>query len=179
MWRHADSEIQKNQLLNSLGTKFFSITPRKRIFLEKLTRLQLAKKFPAFYGTAFTSACVLSLSWASSIQPMPPHLTSWRSILISSSRLRLGLTSGLVHSGFPTKTLNTYLHSPIRATCPAHLILLGFITWAICIKTTDNWAPHYIVYVCVYVYMCVCVCMYMKVKGKVFPLQARCGPEDG
>jgi hypothetical protein len=38
---------------------------------------QLAKKFPAFYGTrrfftVLTSACHLSLSWASSIQSIPP-----------------------------------------------------------------------------------------------------------
>ena len=74
--------------------------------------MQLVKKFPAFHGTrrfitALTSVRHLSLSWASPIQSIYPHPTSWRSILILSTHLRLGLPSGLLPSGFPTKTLYT------------------------------------------------------------------------
>ena len=92
-----------------------TFTPWCRVLLEKLTGLQLVKKFPAFYGTrrfitALTSVSHLSLSWASPIQSTYPHPTSWRSILILSTHLRLGLPSGLFPSGFPTKTL--YAPSP-------------------------------------------------------------------
>jgi len=69
------------------------LTPWSRIVLEKLIGFQLDKKFPEFYGirrffTAFTSARHLSLSWASSIQAIPP---SWRSILPNLMSLLLCL----------------------------------------------------------------------------------------
>ena len=111
----------------------YLLTARCRVFLEKLTGLQLVKKFPAFHGTrkfitAFTRVRHLSLSWASPIQSIYPHPTSRRSILILFTHLRLGLPTGLLPSGFPSKTLYTPLSSLIRATCPTHLILLDFIT---------------------------------------------------
>ena len=85
-----------------------------RVLLEKLTGLQLVKKFPAFHGTrrfitALTSVRHLSLSWVNPFQSIYPHPTSWRSVLILSTHLRLGLSSGLFPSGFPTKTLLTLL----------------------------------------------------------------------
>ena len=129
----------------------YLLTSRSTALLEKLTGFQLVKKFSPFYGTrrlitAFKSARHLSLPWVSSIHSITPHPTSWISILILSSHLRL---CGLFPSGFPTKTLYTpllgdrggtvvkvlcyksegrWFDSPIRATCPAHLILLDFIT---------------------------------------------------
>jgi hypothetical protein len=64
----------------------YLLTPRNTVLLEKLTGLQLVKKFPPFYGTrrfinAFTRARHLWVSWTSSIQSITPHPTSWRSIL--------------------------------------------------------------------------------------------------
>ena len=51
----------------------YLLTPWSRFLLEKVTGLQLVKKFPAFYGTRrfiteLTSASHLSLTLASSIQ---------------------------------------------------------------------------------------------------------------
>src|SRR5215471_7200925 len=53
------------------------------------------------------------------------------SILILSTHLRLGLPNSLFPSGFPTNTLCTPISSPIRATCPTHLIRLDLTTCTI------------------------------------------------
>ena len=85
-----------NKLLTDWLT--YLLTPWSRVLLENLACFQLVKNFPAFYGTrsfinAFTSARHLSLFWASSIQSITPHPTSWRCNLILCFHLRLVLPS--------------------------------------------------------------------------------------
>ena len=92
--------------------------------------------FPSFYGagrfiTAYTSAHHLSLSYATSFQSIPPHSTSWRSILILSSPLCLGPLSGFFPSGFLTKPVFAPFLSPKHGMCHAHFILLDLITQTI------------------------------------------------
>ena len=68
----------------------------------------------------------------SQLHPVPTTSSHFLKIHINIiPHLRLGLPIGLFHSGFPTKTLCTSLPSSIRAACPAHLILLDFITRAV------------------------------------------------
>ena len=76
----------------SSGILTYLLTPWCRVLLEKLTGLQLVKKFPAFHGTrkfitALAKVRHLSLSWASPILSIYPHPTAWRSILILSTHL--------------------------------------------------------------------------------------------
>ena len=42
-----------------------------------------------------------------------------------------GYSNGHFPSGIPITTLYTPLLSPLRSTCPAHLILLDLITWRV------------------------------------------------
>jgi len=133
-------------MCKSIGHYF--LTPRCRVLLEKLTGLQLLKKCPAFHGTrrfitALTSVRHLSLSWASPIYSTYPQPTSWRSILIQSTHLCVGLPSGLFPSGLPAKTLYTpspHSYAPHAQPISFFSILSPGQYW---VRSTNHLAPRY------------------------------------
>ena len=73
----------------------YLLTPKSSIFLEKLTGSHLVKKFPALYGTKGSlphSQVHATCPTLNQFDPVcTPHPTSWRSILILFSHLRLSL----------------------------------------------------------------------------------------
>jgi hypothetical protein len=123
--------VGRNITIFPFNNSIYLLIPWSRVLLEKLAGLHLVKKFPAFYGTRrFIYPIhnypppVSSLS-----QPNPVHtptshflkirlniipIYAWVSSVVSFSQV------------FPPKPC-TRLSLPIRATCPAHLIL-DFIT---------------------------------------------------
>jgi hypothetical protein len=130
-------------------------TSRITTLYEKLTVLQLLKKFPVYYAARkFITAFLRTPSPAlvailSQINPVHVFPTNLRSILILSSYQRLLLPSAPFLSGFPTKTLYAPLLFPIRAVRPIHVILLYLSTQIIFGEVPHSAAfyiPHYLVH---------------------------------
>ena len=104
------------------------LTQWSKDLLKKLTVPQLVKEFPAVNGTrefiaAFTRARDRSLSRVRSIQSTPLsqyfkiHFNITFPPMTRSYKCSLSL-------GFPHKTSNAALLSPVRATCTTHLSLI-------------------------------------------------------
>ena len=77
--------------------------------LHKTLPNSSVKKLTTFDGSqrsisVFTTVCQLPLFWATFLHSMSLHPTSVRFILILSSNLSLGLSNGLISSGFSTKS---------------------------------------------------------------------------
>ena len=111
-----------------LSTYTYLLTPWCRVLLEKPTGLHLVKKFPAFHGTRrfITAAPPVSILG----QPNPVHIPTSHLLEIypniHPSTPRSPQWSPCLR--FPHQDPIHPLSSPVRATCPAHLILLDFIT---------------------------------------------------
>jgi len=158
MWAESRCHILHKDL-----TTYSLISSMERVLLENPTGSQLVKIFPAFYGarrfiTAFTRVRNLSISWASSNQSLPPHPTSWRSILIN---IILPSTPGsskwtLSEASPPPQKKPAYA-SPLPhtsyMTCPPHSSRFYYpknICWAVQIISSllcSSPLPCYIVFI--------------------------------
>jgi hypothetical protein len=113
-----------NDRIQSLSN---SATPWSRCLIVKLIFPQLATENlsvlwkPEVHHRYHNSLPLSSNPELEGYRPRP-HFISWLFVLILPSVLPLGIASSRFSSGFRAKTLYAPLF-PIRATCPAHLIL--------------------------------------------------------
>ena len=112
----------------------YLLTPRSRILLEKLTSklCRYSRNSPHLWNSKVphhTHKWPPSVPILSQLHPAPTTPSDFLKIHLNIIlTFTSGLPNGLFPSGFPTNTLCTPLSSPIRATCPAHLIRLDFTT---------------------------------------------------
>ena len=124
--------VDRGRNASELKVITYLLTPWCRVLLEKLTGLQLVKKFPAFHGTRMFIITLRSVRHLSILgQPNPVHIPTSHLLEIHPNIIHPSTPRSphwFLPSVFPSKTLYIPLSSSIRVTCPAHLILLDFIS---------------------------------------------------
>jgi hypothetical protein len=73
------------------------------------------------------TASIIRVNHLNPAHIITPYFFNTVTILILSSHLRQVLATCLFPSGFTSKIAYAFLISPMRATCPAHLILIDLI----------------------------------------------------
>jgi hypothetical protein len=114
--------IQNHSLTHSLMQLISSWEAANCAATQELTSILWKPK--VHYRNNKSPPLVPILNQINPIHAIPFYL---RHILILSAHLLLGLPSRLFPSGLPTNILYAFLFSPIRVTCPDHLILLHLI----------------------------------------------------
>jgi hypothetical protein len=100
----------------------YLLTTWSRVLLEKLTGFAASHEILRILSNPKVHyrihKCPPPVPILSQLHPVPTTPSHFRSILILSAHLHLGLSNGLFPSGFPTRTLCTPLPSPYapRAT---------------------------------------------------------------
>jgi hypothetical protein len=114
-------------------------TPKKIIQLTRGLQLCSYSRSSRNYMEAECSPLVVNLNQTNSVLTTPSYLS--KSVLIFSTRLRLGLPNSLFPSGFPTNKLYAFLFSPFHTTCHVLIIFLDLIILIILGESTNHEAP--------------------------------------